>query len=59
MKYTSVVTQIPDLIKALSGVQTYQPYERRYIGEAITHLILLKDLLDDINKKESGNEKSV
>lgn len=59
MKYPNVASRILNLVEELNKVQTHFPYERRYIGEAISHLILLKDILEDINKKDSENEKAV
>lgn len=55
MKYPNVTNQIPDLVDKLGKVETYHAFERKYIGQAIANLILLKDILEDINKKESNN----
>lgn len=54
MKYSNVANQIPDLIDVLGKIDTKYAYEQRYIGQAIGHLILLKDILDGIHQKENN-----
>ena len=44
---------IPTLIVKLSRVQTQYPYEKGYVGEAISCLRVLYDLLDEKEKEQN------
>lgn len=50
MNYETVAKRIPTLIQDLSKVQTQYSYGQQYLGEAVSMLALLKDILE--NAKE-------
>jgi hypothetical protein len=51
MNYETVKERIDPLIDSLSGITTSYSVERLYIGEAMTLLRLLKDILESRNEK--------
>jgi hypothetical protein len=53
----NVLKRLPELRETLSKISTEYAYQYRYIGEAISMLILLEDII--IEKNESRKNESV
>jgi len=51
MKYDNTIERISILRKLLSGITINYTQEAKYIGEAISLLILLQDILIEKNKE--------
>ena len=52
MNYETVKERIDPLVNSLSGITTQFGVDRLYIGEAMTLLRLLKDILENQNEEE-------
>lgn len=50
----NVLKRLPELRETLSKISTEYGYQYRYIGEAISMLILLEDII--LAEKERNNE---
>ena len=46
IKMHNVKERIPDLIAKLNGLNTQHSYERQYVGEAISFLRVLQDMIE-------------
>ena len=43
---SNVKERLPDLISKLGAVNTQYPFERQYLGEAISFLRLMQDMIE-------------
>lgn len=50
--YKSVLEQLPDLLINLRKIGAEFAYQNRYIGEAISYLTLLQDILQSYQSDE-------
>ncbi len=56
MKLDNVNGSINPLIERLGKIQTQSSYEKTYIGMAISHLLLLQDLLSETKQQPIKKE---
>lgn len=60
MNYSNIVERLPTLIKQLRNITTEYSSEQLYIGETITMLILLQDILSNqIDTTETDNDQTL